>query len=560
MERRLRPAARGRDRLLPVALVLLTALGAPSASRAAWQSSGAGSQAAKAITLGSGETPSASVSSRSVTLSWSATGLPGGGSVAGYTVRRYSSGGALQSIGSACSGTVAATSCTEAAVPAGTWRYTVQPRQGNWTGVESGLSSPVTVTGPSLSVTSGSPVAALPGTVNAALSAFATGQTVTYRLDDAVTGTLLTATTTPSTIPAGGGATAAITIPAGTTGGTHTIHAIGSGGDTASASISVDSTVRTGAWKIGDMTSGTALDLSAEPAYSGDGRTFQTGRWSGSFSTARYVELAYTGPLPAGQPVTEASFGFRFAAESSSQTACFYFDVRRVSTGAVLATHGSAASPLGCVTGTSPQAFSTPLPEITTSDLADDVAVRVFASQSGFRSITIDLATVTGTAGLTPFTIHARTLADAADTSPATTVFPLAAEDASGYQVDTGWPTSFSASRYVDVTFPAYVPSATTVTNASFRHVQRPASSGATACWYIETWSGGSLIGTHGSAAAPVSCVTGASFSADSVTLVEVNTPARANDLKVRIFEQVGGAPNRRTVHDATELTVRYGD
>jgi hypothetical protein len=547
-------------RLLPAALVLLAALGAPDASRAAWQSPGAGAQAAKAITLGSGNTPAASVSNRSVALSWSATSLPGGGPVGGYTVRRYSAAGVLQSIGSGCSGTIGSTSCTETGVPGGSWRYTVTPRQGNWSGVESSQSSAVTVAAPSLTVNSGSPLASVPGTVNVTLAAYASGQTLTYRLDNATTGTLLSATTTPSTIPAGGGATAAVTIPAGTTGGTHTIYAIGSAGDVTSATISVDSTVTTGAWKIGDLTGAGLLDVSAEPAYAGDSRTVETARWSSAFAATRYVELAYAGPLPAGKAVTGAAFDFRFAGERAGQTACFYFDVRRVSTGAVLATHGSSASPVGCVTGTALQSFSTPLPEVATSDLADDLAVRVYANQSGNRAITVDLATLSGTAGLTPFALHARTFVDAADATPATTTYALAAEDANAYLVDTAWPTAFSTARYMDVTFPAYVPATATVKSATLRHVQRPVNAAATACWYFEVRSGGAVIATHGSAAAPVSCVTGASFTPDSVPLAGVNTPARANDLTVRIYESVNGAANRRTEHDAVELSVRYGD
>lgn len=548
-------------RLLPAALVLLAALGAPDASRAAWQSPGAGAQAAKAITLGSGNTPSASVSNRDVALSWSATGLPGGGSVAGYTVRRYTSGGTLQSIGSACSGTVAATSCTEAGVPGGTWRYSVQPRQGNWNGAESALSSTVTVTGPSLTVSSGSPVTSLPGTVTAALASFVPGQTLTYRLDDPSTGTLLSATTVPSTIPASGAATATITIPAGTTGGTHTIYAIGSGIDTASASISVDSAVTTGAWKISDASSLIATDTSAEQSFSGDSRLARTGRWSNAFSLTRYLDIDTAAPLPAGQTVSGANFNFRFAAETATQTACFYFDVRSASTGAVLVTHGSAGAPTGCVTGTGQQSFSTAIPELSTSALANDARIRVYVSQSGSRTIDVDLATITGTAGLTPFTLHARLWTDASTGTPATTTLPLAAEDATAYDSAANWETAFDAGRYVEVTFPAYVPAGATVRSATLRHVWRPASSGKTICWYAQTYSGGALLATHGSAASPISCRTGASYGIDPLTLTEVNTPARANDLTVRIYARVTvGGGNRRSQHDAVELTVRYGN
>jgi hypothetical protein len=547
-------------RRVATALVLLTALGAPDASRAAWQSPGTGGQFARAITLGSGAQPSGSVTGRSVTVSWSATALPGGASVSGYTIRRYSTGGTLQSIGSACSGTVSATSCTEASVPPGTWRYSVQPRHGNWIGTEGAQSTTVTVAGPGVSIVSGSPASFLPATVSASLSGYAPGQTLTYRLDNATSGTLLSASTAPSPIPANGSATATVTIPAGTAGGSHTLYAIGSSGDVASAPISIDSTVTTGAWEISDAADGSAADFSAEPAFAGDSRTFPTGRWTNGYSTTRYLDFDMANPLPPGQSVTGATFAFRFAAEAAGQTACFYLEARRASTGAVLGTHGSAATPAGCVTGTGMQSFTTALPEITSSDLAGDARMRVFVSQSGSRSISFDLATLSGSTALTPFTLHAVNWTDAADGSPATTTVPLAAEDGTAYGTDGNWPQAFAATQFLEVGFPAYVPGGATVRGASFRHVWRPSRSGATGCWYFETYAGGTLIGTHGSAVAPVSCSSVSTYVTDTVSLPEVNTPARANDLTIRIYGRVTGAANRRTDHDATELSVTYGE
>jgi hypothetical protein len=546
-------------RRLATALALLTVLGAADASRAAWQSPGTGGQSARAVTLGSGNQPAGSVTGRSVALSWSATTLPGGSPVAGYTVRRYSTGGVLQSTASGCSGTVAGTSCTEPSVPPGVWRYTVQPRQGNWTGTESPQSTGITIAGPSLSVVSGSPAGSLPATITAALAGFAPGQAVSYRLDDASTGTVLTASTVPSTIPLGGTAVATVTIPAGTAGGSHTLYAVGSGGEVAGAPVSVDSSVTTGAWAIADAADGSVEDASAETAFAGDSRTLGTGRWSNAFTSARYLDFDMANPLPPGQTVTGASFAFRFAAESSGHTACFHLEVRRASTGAVLGTHGSAGSPLGCVTGTGMQTFTTAVPSIATSDLAGDARLRVYVSQSGSRTIDVDLATLTGSAGLAPFTLHARSWTDAAGGSPASTAAPLAAEDGSAYTTASNWPTDFAAGQWLDVDFPAYVPPGASVRGVSLRHVWRPARSGNSGCWYFETYAGGTLIGTHGSAAAPVSCSSAGSYVTDAVALPEVNTPGRANSLKVRIYGRVTGPANRRTDHDATELSIGYG-
>ncbi len=68
----------------------------------------------------------------------------------GYLVKRYnSSTGVVQTILSACTGTITALSCVESSVPAGSWKYTVTPKIGtNWVGQESSQSGTVTVTPP----------------------------------------------------------------------------------------------------------------------------------------------------------------------------------------------------------------------------------------------------------------------------------------------------------------------------------------------------------------------------------------------------------------------------
>ncbi len=85
-----------------------------------------------------------------VTVSWSATTLANGQAATGYLVKRYnSSTGVVQTILSACTGTINALSCIESSVPAGSWKYTVTPKIGtNWVGQESSQSGSVTVTPP----------------------------------------------------------------------------------------------------------------------------------------------------------------------------------------------------------------------------------------------------------------------------------------------------------------------------------------------------------------------------------------------------------------------------
>jgi hypothetical protein len=504
------------------------------------------------------------VSNRSVTVSWSATTLPGGAAVAGYVVRRYSSTGTVQTIGAGCAGTVTAASCTETDLPAGSWRYSVEPKQGNWTGPESGQSTAVSVAAPGLTLAPAS-VTSLPATLSGSLASFKPGQTVTVRLDDASSGTVLTSTVAPATIPSSGSATVSATLPVGVSNGSHTIYAVGSAGDVASAPVAVSSTttITTSAWSLRDVSTTTLVDESAPSAFSGDGRVTTTGNWAPTFAATRYVDFDLSTALPAGKAVSGATFDYRRAASATSDTNCFYFEVRRISTGAVLAAHGSAASPVGCVTGTAQTGSSIALPELTTTDLVDDARIRVYASSSGSRGTNVDVATLSGTAGSTPFTLYATQHADAA-AGGAATAFPWSQAALDGTPLDAGgnWSNTFQTSRYLQVTFPAYVPSGATVSSATLRHAYRPAAAGNTACWYAEAYSGGSLIATYGSSATPVGCNSSATtYTTDSLPLPEVNTAARANDLTIRLYFRGSANGNgRRTQHDLTDLTIAYAD
>ena len=117
----------------------------PTAS-AAWSRSAIGGGAAQAKALGTGNIPTATVSGKKVTVTWSASTFSNGGNVPGYVVRRYhASTGVLQTIGASCTGTIAALTCIERNTPAGGWNYTVTPAVATWRGGESAKSPIVTV-------------------------------------------------------------------------------------------------------------------------------------------------------------------------------------------------------------------------------------------------------------------------------------------------------------------------------------------------------------------------------------------------------------------------------
>ncbi|MGH2967119.1 MAG: hypothetical protein ACRDMH_17310, partial [Solirubrobacterales bacterium] len=453
--------------------IVATVLWTCGTAAANWQAAGSGSAYGAAKAMPAGNTPAASVSGRNVSLSWSASS--GAVPVDGYIVRRYDTSSNQQSVGSACSGTVSGTSCTEQGVAPGDWKYTVTPTHANWRGPESPKSGTVTVGAAALTLDSSS-VASLPSTVTGQITNFKTGQTVSFRLDDPSTGTVLSGSITPSSVPGDGTASVSVTIPAGTANGSHTVYAIGDQGDTVGAplGVAVPTTISTSAWDVRDASTGTESNQSEPHAFANDSRTATSGSLLSGFNSSRYLQYDLNSPLQTGLNVSGAQFNFNYAAAGPGQSVCFYFEVRRISTGNVIGTHGSPASPVDCQTGTTLKATTTSLPEVTSSDIADDLRVRVFVDNSLLGGITRDLATVSGTAAGTPFALYETTITDTTGLTTNTTPWGLAASgDGAAYQSTNNWQTSFSGSRYLKLSFPAYVPSGVPVNSVSFSHAYR---------------------------------------------------------------------------------------
>jgi hypothetical protein len=129
-----------RKKLLTVLVVAIAALVVVRVAVASWSISSSGNGAVKALSMPAGSAPTKAVSYPNIAVSWSAVTV-GGSAVNSYTVRRYTEAGVLQTIAAACSGAIAATTCTEASVPVGRWQYTTQPVKAGWTGPESAKSA-----------------------------------------------------------------------------------------------------------------------------------------------------------------------------------------------------------------------------------------------------------------------------------------------------------------------------------------------------------------------------------------------------------------------------------
>jgi hypothetical protein len=172
-----------------------------------------GSGVAAATTVGAGAMPTATSAGTTVNLSWAASTLANGSPVTGYLVKRYNATTLVaQIILSSCAGTISATSCTESAVPAGSWRYSITPVVGtNWKGAESPLT-------PAIFTDSAAPANSL-SLSNVSGGAGLSGATVYYNGSAAGSLTVTNAVTDAGSGPASSSTSA---LAGTTTGWTHT--------------------------------------------------------------------------------------------------------------------------------------------------------------------------------------------------------------------------------------------------------------------------------------------------------------------------------------------------
>ncbi len=146
-------------RLTVLPLILVLSLIGVSGAFAAWLASGSGTGTVDAGTLGAGNAPSATITSRvatqpsaSVGVSWTGTD-----NAQAYEVERWTDGSDVDTdtpaaIGAACDVPVETLSCTESGVAEGIWQYRVRPLSGAWVGDWSplGVAVPVVPASPSI--------------------------------------------------------------------------------------------------------------------------------------------------------------------------------------------------------------------------------------------------------------------------------------------------------------------------------------------------------------------------------------------------------------------------
>ena len=315
----------------------------------------------------------------------------------------------------------------------------------------------------------------------------------------------------------------------------------------------------TTAFQLDDAADGSAAGSAATLAFA-DGAYLRTKQWTGAaFDPTHYLDVDLNSSLPDGVAVTGAAVSVRFSDDlgGGGENFCYYLDVRRASTGAVLGTYGSAAAPLGCETAAVLTTVTTSVPALTTTDDLNDLRVRIYGRHSTGKEARFDAVTVGATMLGIGVTLYPERQDDAANAVSAVARWGVAhAGDGASFQTGGNWSSSFAANRHVTATFPKYVPGAAQVTSASLTHSYRSTTSGDTSCWYAEVYDGTTLIGTHGSAATPVSCNATTGFATDVVPLPEVDTPGEAGRVVVRIYVKNSGG--RRTDHDHIRLSVTY--
>lgn len=174
------------------------------------------------------------------------------------------------------------------------------------------------------------------------------------------------------------------------------------------------------AFIVGDASGGGApVDRSSQFGFSADGRTVTSSAWSTAYAAGRYLDFDLNASLPAGLAVSTASIELRFSSAAAGATACYYLEVRRMSTGAVLGTYGSSGSPIACVTGTTLALSTTSIvSSVGSTDVLNDLRVRVLGKDSGSNGMVIDRATVSGSTAYATYTLYPVKYTDTADTTP----------------------------------------------------------------------------------------------------------------------------------------------
>jgi autotransporter-associated beta strand protein len=105
--------------------------------------------------------------------------------------------------------------------------------------------------------------------------------------------------------------------------------------------------------------------------------------WSTIFDPTRYLAFTFPAYVPPGSIVTGATFRHEYRSAIAGDTTCYYFEVW--SDGVLLATHGSAGSPVSCNASGAFASDAIDLSEVDTFDKANTLTIKLFVKNSGGR-------------------------------------------------------------------------------------------------------------------------------------------------------------------------------
>jgi len=307
---------------------------------------------------------------------------------------------------------------------------------------------------------------------------------------------------------------------------------------------------------VRDASGGAAETNSSDVLSYADGLTVTTKSWSSAFAATRFDDFDFSGGRPAAVPVTSATFNFTFAPSRANDDACFYVEVRRASTNALLGTHGSSGSPSACSTGATVAATVSVSSEVTNTDIANDLRIRVYANNSTNRPLKIDLASVSITTPWFTTTLFEKRWDDEANAAAAVVLWPFVATDGTAYMTVGNLATAFNAARYLKFTPNQAVPAGAAISSAQVQLAYKSATNGDTTCWYFEVYNGATLIGTHGSSGTPVSCNATTSYVTNTVSIPEVDTVAEANSLVLKAYVRNSGS--RKASIELVQVDLSY--
>jgi len=320
-----------------------------------------------------------------------------------------------------------------------------------------------------------------------------------------------------------------------------------------------------------DASSGSAANKSDLLDYD-DAAPAVTGAWAAAYSATRFYQIDFNSPRPAGLPASSVNFNIKYASKGGggSGNACIYkIEVRRASDDSLLGTLDHSAGPL-CSTGATYRVVNEDISSlVTTTDLADDLRIKIFGYETGAKGWNIEYATVTGTS-YASWTLFEKTYTDQSTGAATVTPWSIATAEGTGaagtiYTAASTWPSTVPTSaKYLQVTFDhPDLPAGAVVQSVTLKNIWRDATApgvGGTLCNYFEVYNGASLVETHGGTtqATAQSCNnSNVTWQTDTVTLSLVDTVAEANSMTIKFYYWVaplcGGGGNPGCVKSVTD-------